>query len=171
MGTLCTVVSTWSFVYWPIALLLAYVTIAGFYVHQARQRGVGTRISPYIVVGVMIAALVTAAALWLAHHPLWPGASVVGPAPTQSVYQLASPAAAIGLALLVLARVERNRALLAFSLVYLVIALMPINFGGGIIAHPSPWDFLPHLLTPAAVLLLGSLGFAAIRPTAERHGR
>jgi len=68
-----------------------------------------------------------------------------------------SPEGAIGLALLVLARVERNRALLVFGLVYLVI----VGFGW-ILLPLTLWLFL---VTTAAVLLLGSIGFAL----AERH--
>ncbi len=65
--------------------------------------------------------------------------------------RLASPAAAIGLALLVLARVERNVALLVFGLAYLVV----VGWG---------WMLTPHSAwlsqaTLAAMLLLGSIGF------------
>jgi uncharacterized membrane protein YqjE len=73
--------------------------------------------------------------------------------------RLATPEAAIGLALLVLAWVERNRALLVFGLVYLVI----VGFGW-ILTPRSPWA---HQATMAVVLLLGSIGFAL----AERRAR
>jgi hypothetical protein len=66
--------------------------------------GVGTRIRPYVVVGVVVAVLLAAASLWLAHHPFLPGPLILGLAPvTLWVSQLATPALAIGLALLVLA--------------------------------------------------------------------
>ena len=39
--------------------------------------------------------------------------------------------------------------------------------GGQIIHSTSPWFFLPHLLFPAALLLLGSAAFALLRPAAE----
>jgi hypothetical protein len=71
-----------------------------------------------------------------------------------------SPQGAIGLALLVLAWVERNRALLVFSLVYLAI----VGFGWIVLPH-SPWLFLA---STAAVLLLGSLGFALAERRAQR---
>ena len=156
-GRICVAYSLGAFVYWPLALVLAYAVIAAFYVHRARSRGVGTRVRSYVLAGVIIALVATAVSLWFVTHP-----GVVGfpspPSPgTIVAYRLVSPAGAIGLALLVLARVERNRALLVFGLAYLVI----VGFG---------WIFTPHstwLLpaTTAAVLLLGSIGFAL----AERH--
>jgi hypothetical protein len=153
-------------VYWPVALVLAYAAIAGFYVRQSRRRGVGTRIRPYVVAGVVIAIALAAAAVWRALHPPLPASSgqIHFAAPTFSIYALATPAVAIGLALLVLAWVERNRALLAYSLVYLVIVLVD---SGRVIRSSSPWYFLPQLLIPAAVLLLGSAGFALFRPATE----
>jgi len=77
--------------------------------------------------------------------------------------RLASPSGAIGLALLVLAWAERNRALLVFTLGYLVIVLVPITFGW--VMPLSPWSFLPRLVIQGSVLLLGGIGFAlAQRP-------
>jgi hypothetical protein len=61
---------------------------------------------------------------------------------------------------LVLAWVERNRALLVFGLVYLVI----VDFGWILIPR-SPRLFLA---STAAVLLLGSLGFAFAERRAQR---
>jgi hypothetical protein len=163
-----------EFVYWSTALLLGYAAIAAFYVRQSRRRGVGTSIRPYIVVGVVIAVVVAAAWLWLATHPLidlpaTPDPSIpihVGPA-VAVVHGLATPLTAIGLALLVLARVERSPALFAFGLVYLVIVLVE---GSLPIHSPWPWYRQPFLV-PAVVLLLGSVGFALFRPTTERHPR
>jgi len=157
-------------VYWPIALVLAYAAIAGFYIHHSRRRGVGTRIRPYAVVGVAIAALLTAASVWRAFHPLIPLSStqIHVTAPVHIFSALATPATAIGLALLVLAWVERSRALLAYSIVYLVIVLVD---SGRIIHSSSQWGFLPTLLIPAAVLLLGSAGFALFRPPTEPQPR
>jgi hypothetical protein len=165
----CWSVAPWQFAYWPIALILAYVAIAGFYVYQSRRRGVGTRIQPYVVVGVIIAVLVTAATLWQVHQPPSPRGS--GASLTQLVDQLRSPAAAIGLALLVLAWVERNRALVWFSLAYLVVVLAPISWFPGENQNPGQWGFLPRLLIIAGVLLLGSLYFATVRPTTRSRAR
>jgi hypothetical protein len=80
--------------------------------------------------------------------------------------RLTSPQAAIGLALLVLARVERSWALLLFTVGYLVITLASFGFDSSL-THPSAWFFLPHLLVTAGALLVGSAGFAI----AERRGK
>jgi uncharacterized membrane protein YqjE len=159
-GRVCVGLSPGAYVYWPLALVLGYAAIAAFYVHRARKRGVGTRVRPYVITGTIIAVVATGASLWLATHAEdfgFPGP----PSPaTALLYRLATPAAAIGLALLVLAWVERNRALLVFGLVYLVI----VGFGW-IFTPQSPWS---HQATTAAVLLLGSLGFALAERRAAR---
>ncbi|MEV4826347.1 hypothetical protein [Micromonospora sp. NPDC049274] len=163
--------------YWTVALVLAYAAIAGFYLRRSRLRGVGTPIRPYVVAGVALALLMAAVSVWLTFHPLIPVPAdpfstdpaeiEVGPA-AWLINGLASPTAVIALALLVLARVERNWALLAYSLVYLAIVMVQ---GGQVIHSTSPWFFLPHLLVPAALLLLGSAAFALLQPTTEVQGR
>jgi hypothetical protein len=166
---ICTVYSTAGFVYWPIALVLAYVAIAAFYVHRSRARGVGTRVRPYVTAGIIIAVLLTCASLWAAHHPPIGGLDILwlhGPQSFSLFSRLVGPACAIGLALLVLAWAERNRALLLFTLGYLVIVLVPITFGW-VITRPTPWAHTPHLVIFGSVLLLGGLGFAL----AERPAR
>ena len=79
--------------------------------------------------------------------------------------RLVAPWGTIGVALLVLARLERNVALLVFTLGYLAVVLVPINFGWS--AH---WGiqtaFLPQQVINGAVLLLGAIGFAVAR---RRH--
>ena len=77
--------------------------------------------------------------------------------------RLISPEAAIGVALLVLAWAERNRALLLLTLGYLAVVLVPTRFGWVL---DSPWHFLPSLVIDGSVLLLGGIGFAlAQRPS------
>jgi hypothetical protein len=82
--------------------------------------------------------------------------------------RLVSPWGVIGVALLVLARLERNVALLLFTLVYLALVLLVLPMGDG---WGSPhWGIragfaLPQLVS-GAVLLLGAVGFAAAR---RRH--
>jgi hypothetical protein len=161
--SVCTAYIPSVWVYWPIALVLGYVVIARFSINQSRRRGVGSRIRPYVIVGVVLAGLLAAALLWEAAHPLVPAFDV---SPTHApFYGLATPAPAIGLALLVLAWVERNWALFAYSVVYVVFVLVQAN---QVIHSSSHWYFLPHLLIPAAILLLGSAGFAMFRPATER---
>jgi hypothetical protein len=150
------VYSPWAFFYWPVALVAAYIAIIGFYLRRSRSLGVGTRVRPYVVAGIVLALLLTALSLWAAHHPLWQ--SHISSPLTRVPYQLGVPTAAIGLGLLVLARVERSWALLGFTVVYLAAGLAAGNFGR-VVTRPSPWAFLPHVVVTAAVLLLGSLGF------------
>jgi hypothetical protein len=157
----CTGVIPGVLVYWPVALVLAYVAIAGFYTRQARRRGVGTHIRSYVVVGVVLAALLAAASLWRESHPRLP---LPGVLVHLTPLGLVTPATAIGLALLVLALAERSRGLLVYGLVYLVVVMVESS---RVIHSSSPWYFLPQLLIPAALLLAGSAGFSVFRPTAE----
>lgn len=171
--TVCRVPNPTELGYWTVALMLAYAVIAGFYVRQSRRRGVGTPIRPYVVAGVALAVLMVAVSIWSTFHPPIPVPAdpfstdpveiEVGPA-GWLILGLASPTVVIGLALLVLAWVERHWALLAYSLVYLVIVVI---MGSQVIHSTSRWFFLPHLLVPAALLLLGSAAFALFRPTTE----
>jgi hypothetical protein len=155
-------------VYWPVALLLSYSAIVAFYIHQSRLRGVGTRIRPFVIIGAVIAVIVVAGSLWRAQH-LASQTQLIPARPHASVLELSNATAAIGLALLVLAWFERNRVLAAFSVVYLAVILGSYRVGWG--SHPSQWHFLPQLLLPVAMLLVASVGFALIRPAAERPPR
>jgi hypothetical protein len=144
--------------------------IAAFYIRRSRERGIGTPIRPYVVAGVILAVVSAAATAWLAFHPmapLTPGRIHVSTA-AWLLHGLATPLTAIGLALLVLARVERSPALLAYGLVYVAVVLAQ---GYRVVHSHSPWYFLPYLLVPAALLLAGSAGFGLIRPDAERSAR
>jgi hypothetical protein len=159
-GQVCIGFSPGSYVYWPLALVLAYAAIAAFYVHRARRRGVGTRVRPYVITGIIVAVVATGASLWLVTHSGIVGYPLAAPsAAGRLLYRLVSPEGAIGLALLVLARVERNRALLVFGLVYLAIV------GFSWILAPSFWSI--QVIT-AAVLLFGSIGFAFAERRAMR---
>jgi len=154
---ICSVYSDAEFVYWPIALVLAYVAIAAFYIRRSRARGVGTRVRPYAIAGIIIAVALTGVALWEVRNPPVHPMGLDGLA-----YQLARPEGAIGFALLVLAWAERNRVLLLLTLVYLVAVLMPITFGP--VQPNPPWYFYPAIFQ-GSVLLLGGIGSAlAQRP-------
>jgi hypothetical protein len=159
-GRVCLAFSPASYVYWPLALVLAYAAITAFYVRRARRRGVGTPVRPYVLAGVIIAVAATAASLWLVAHPNALGIPFLPSSGKGYLYRLASPEAAIGLALLVLSQVERSAALLAFSLAYLVV----VAFGWMLDPHSSV--FLQPL--SAGVLLLGSIGFALAELRARR---
>jgi hypothetical protein len=155
-GTTCRFWLESAVIYWPLALLLAYAAIAYCYVRVARARGLSTRVLPYVFTGVALAALLTAVGLtlhYLVPQPMTPPGAVV------RLFRLVEPAGAIGLALLVLAWLERHLALLLFTLGYLVVVLVPVNFGWG--THWGlNWGFAPALVISGGMLLLGGLGFA-----------
>jgi hypothetical protein len=160
-GRTCLAFSPWSYVYWPLALVLAYAAVAVFYLHRARRRGVGTPVRPYVWAGIIIAAAAAGASLWLVTHPEAAGYPSAAPPPaTELLYRLVSPEAGIGLALLVLAWVERHTALLLFGLMYLAVA------GSGWIDDHRSWPRF-FLVVTAAMLIGGSAGFGL----AERRAR
>ena len=160
----CSIYVPATLVYWPIALVAAYIAIAAFSLHRAQARGLGTRIRPYVIVGIIVAVIATAVALWADRHPA--GGYNLGFVHLQGLWFMRAVSAfgAIGLALLVLAWVERNRALAVFTAGYLVVVLVAPAARSGL-GHASVWDFLPRFLINAGVLALGGLGFAlAQRP-------
>ncbi|MFB9547665.1 hypothetical protein ACFFR1_29575 [Micromonospora sagamiensis] len=147
--------------YWLTAAVLAYVVIAGGYLRVARARGVGVRVLPYVLTGValsvvLFAAIAAGAGAWIVPDPqalLDPSAAV------QVLFRLLTPTGGIGLALLVLAWLERHVALLLFALGYLAVVLVPINLGWGV-HWGGQWEDAPMLVISGGVLLLGSVGFA-----------
>lgn len=162
-GRVCSAYSTAGLVYWPVALVLAYVAIAAFYIRRSQARGVGTRVRPYVIAGVILALAMTGAALWTLHDPLVGEHGLLGLPGLSSV--VGSWSCAIGLAVLVLAWAERNRPLAVLAICYLVIVLVPISFGWAI--DHRQWFFLPQLVIDGSVLLLGGIGFLL----AQRPGR
>jgi hypothetical protein len=160
---LCSIYSNAEFIYWPIVLVLAYAAIAAFYIRRARAQGIETRVRPYVIAGIIIAAACIGAAFWEVLNPAPPGQFGLSLA-----HRLASPGAAIGLALLVLAWGERNRALLLLTLGYLVIVLTPVGYVKAT-SIDSLLAYLP-LIIHGAILLLGGIGFALaqrpLRPSA-----
>lgn len=144
-------------VYWPMALVLAYSAISAFYVRRSRDRGVGSRVQPYVVVGIALSVLLAEVSLRCAFHPIAPKASAQVLQTSLTWNALITPVVAIGLGLLVLAWVEHNVLLLVFTAGYLVVVLAQAD---RVIQGSSQWSFLPQLLIPAAVLALGSGAFA-----------
>lgn len=159
-GKLCSFSREGALYYWPPALLLAYGLIALGYVRVARARGLGTRVRPYVITGgvltVLFAAAWVAARLYFPSHPTQFSSWVL------VVDRLIAPWGTIGVALLVLARLERNVALLVFTLGYLAVVLVPIDFGWGH-GYGIRTTFLPQQVINGAVLLLGAIGFALAR--------
>jgi hypothetical protein len=156
-GADCRVYSDADFVYWPVALALAYGAIAAVYIRRSRARGIGTRVRPYAVAGLVIAVLLTGVALWDLRHPA--DGQFLGLNTNGFPAGLASPGAAIGLGLLVLAWAERNRALLGLALVYLLAVLAPLTLSGN--QPGTSWYSLPAV-AQGSLLLLGGLAFALV---------
>ncbi|MBB4980689.1 MULTISPECIES: hypothetical protein [Streptomyces] len=176
-GGSCTLVSQGSPVYWPVGLALAYTATAYFYVRRSRSRGVGTPVRPYVLTGIALVALSSATALWTLRHGIpGPGEQVdlwglhldPGSGVTLFLERLAGNATAVGLPLLVLARVERSRALLLLAVAYLAVELVPLPTGWAGIPATSAWASLPHFAVPGVLLLLGALGFRLAEPTGRR---
>jgi hypothetical protein len=147
--------------------VVAYVLIGAIFVHRARTRGVGARVRPYVVWGILLVGVASLVAFWAVQHPLW-WAQIGAGLSSQAqpwLHRLVGPLGVIGLGLLIRAVVERSRALAAFSVVYLttVVASAPTRFHGG---PPSPWAFPPGVLVPGLVLLAGSGVFGVL----ERKG-
>ncbi|HWS35664.1 MAG TPA: hypothetical protein VN408_23350 [Actinoplanes sp.] len=150
------------FLFWPPAMFVAYTAIAVCYVRVARSRGLGARVLPYAITGAVLSVVSLTA--WLIAQHLWFTDPPVGPFPAWVLLldRLIGPAGTIGLALLVLARLERNLALLIFALGYLVIVLFPVESSGADVRSA----FVAQQIVNGTVLLLGAAGFALTR---RRH--
>nr|BFE66217.1 hypothetical protein GCM10020063_107430 [Dactylosporangium thailandense] len=142
--------------FWPPALLLSYAAIAVCYVRVARERGLGARVLPYAITGIALTVLFTAA--WIAARLYFPSHPQRLPEWVLVVDRLIAPWGTIGVALLVLARLERNLGLLVFTVAYLAVVLVPIDLGWHWQGQESTW-FLPQQFINGTVLLLGAIGF------------
>lgn len=160
-GQVCRVWQPWADFYWLTATAIAYVVIARGYLRVARDRGVDARVLPYVLTGVGVAVLLTVLELAGAGAWILPDlqARLHPPAYALVLFRLLSPTGGIGLALLVLAWLERHVALLLFTLAYLVVVLVPVTsgWGGGWLAD---WQHGPMLALGGGLLALGSAGFA-----------
>ena len=148
----CTAYPPALLVYWPTALVLAYVVIAAFYIRRSQARGVGTRVRPYVVAGIVLALAMTGALVWTLYHPL--AFTLAGPGLFSALH---SYPFAIGLALVVLSWGERNGALLALALGYLTVVLVTATVGP--VSGHGWLGFPVQLVIPGSVLLLGGIGF------------
>jgi len=146
--------------YWPAALLLAYAAIAVSYLRAARARGVGTRVLPYAITGAVTTVLFTAA--WVAAALYFPSHPIAFSSWVLVLDRLIAPWGMIGVALLVLAWLERNVALLVFTVGYLALVLLvlPMNEGWNSPGWGIRTAFAIPQLISGAVLLLGAIGFA-----------
>ncbi|MET7751291.1 hypothetical protein [Micromonospora sp. NPDC005367] len=155
--------------YWQVATAMAYVAIAYGYLRAARARGLGGRVMPYVLTGIALNVLVQLVALLIANEGWGMSEGLERPdGLAMFLTRLIDWGPAIGVALLVLAWLERHLALLLFAAGYLAVLLVPVNFGWG--THwGGNWQFLPPLVIQGVVLLLGGLGFVlAQRPWQHR---
>lgn len=171
----CTAYSPGEIWYWLAALLVAYAVIAMFYLRRSTERGVGTRVQPYVVTGLILLALAIAWSVWAVANPGYfaEHLHVAGATPTGVFNRLASPAGAIGLALIVLAWIERSVLLAAVTAVYLALVVTAAGRHARfsrIPFHPqvAPWGFLPHVLILGGVLLAGSV-VLRLSPPGQAH--
>lgn len=157
----CRIYSTSGLIYWPIALVIAYVAISILYSRRSRARGAETRVEMYVGVGIGLAVLLTGASLLMAHLSVGDHVVFGVHLREQSLgifFRLIGPSCSIGLALIVLAKLEGNRALLAFDLVYLIIVLLPVNFGW--VTHGTRWYDSPNRIIDGTALFIGGVIFA-----------
>ncbi len=161
-----------------VGLALAYAATAFFLRHIRRSRNRGEDPARlYILTGIVLGGLVTATTLWAIRHGMpKPGQPLdlwglhLDPASRAAMllHRLIGNATTIGLPLLVLCWVERSRALLLLTAVYLAIDLVPLTDGWAGIPYTSPWSSLPHYAVQGVFLLLGALGFGLAEPPAKR---
>ncbi|AGZ42896.1 hypothetical protein [Actinoplanes friuliensis] len=147
--------------YWPPALLLAYGAIAVAYVRTTRARGVGARVLPYAITGAATTVVFTAA--WIAAAVYFPDHPIEFSQWVLLIDRLIAPWGTIGVALLVLARLERNVALLVFTLAYLVLVVLVLPMNDGLSSGGIRAGFAIPQLIAAVALLLGAAGFALAR--------
>jgi hypothetical protein len=147
--------------YWPPALLLAYGAIAVAYVRTTRARGVGARVLPYAITGAATTVVFTAA--WIAAAVYFPDHPIEFSQWVLLIDRLIAPWGTIGVALLVLARLERNVALLVFTLAYLVLVVLVLPMNDGLSSGGIRAGFAIPQLIAGVALLLGAAGFALAR--------
>lgn len=172
-GVDCHAYSTWGVWYWPVALIVAYFGISTFYIRRAHAQGLETRIRNFVIAGILIAVVVTAMGYWTVHLPI-SNADLLDPHPQESLIgllpRIATPAFAIGVSLLVLARIERNRHLLLVDIAYLAVVLVPINFGWNL-SQSRDWNFLPRLVIEGSLLFIAAIGFALTQRAVRKSTR
>jgi hypothetical protein len=164
--SLCVAYPTLALWYWPVALVAGYTAISLYAIRRSRAIGVGPRIATYVSIGVLVGLLGTAWAAWAYTHPdfIAHTLNVTALGTGFPLLSLAGPAAAIAVAIVLLAWRERDALLASVAVVYLGVAVwgptrhtpFPPGQAPSLPIAASPWVFLPHLLTEAAVLLLGA---------------
>ncbi|MHB8452149.1 MAG: hypothetical protein ACYDAQ_17120 [Mycobacteriales bacterium] len=77
--------------------MLGCVGISGFYLHRARQRGVGTRVQPFVAFGVLLVVLAMGSAFGAIFHPavLAQSLHLESSQTTNVLFRIASPAGVV----------------------------------------------------------------------------
>ena len=166
--TLCRVYTPWGQIYWPIALVASYIAVSIYYRKRSLARGVETSAKSYVIIGIALSILLSFASFLIAHIRLRRYEFLAFHLDEHSMslfLRLISPAGSIGLALLYLARFERNRILLLIDLVYLVVVLGPINFGW--VVEGAPWGMLPSRVIDGGILFVAGIGLALFQHRQE----
>ena len=145
-------------VFWLVAGPLGYVLTAGFYLLQARRRGVATSIRAYVLTGLGLFALLVAISTPLIPVPVHGNLLVRG----------LTPLLAVALGLFVLARVERSWALLAFAVPFLALCVTANLYDMENVVYRlglSSAGPEVNVIVVGSVLLLAGVGFglAAVR--------
>jgi hypothetical protein len=143
LARVCTAYPPALLVYWPTALVLAYVVIAAFYIRRSQARGVA---------GIILALAMTGSLVWTLYHPL--AFPLAGPGLFSALH---SYPFAIGVALVVLSWAERNGALLALALGYSAVVLVTATVGS--VSGHRGLGYPVQLVIAGSVLLLGGIGF------------
>ena len=177
-GKVCVAYSPGPLWYWLVATVLTYIAISLYYLSRARRRGVGSHIQMFVVSGIVLLVLVTAWSVWTLADPAIVVRDLhVGSSPPADVLsRVASPAGAIGLALVVLAWVESSVAVASVAAVYLLAVLTAVGrhtVRSSALVPPrlDPWGFLPHVLILGGVLLVGSAAVAVTQRWAQVPGK
>ena len=150
----CRIYSFSGLFYWPIALVIAYAVISYFYKTRSRELGAETSAGKYVIPGMIISIL-----LGLASYLLYLVSSgqnsrlesyFLDPS-NALIFRAISPAFSICLALLFLARFERNLLLFICDVLYGVIVLWPPVRG---IESHGFWSLAPNRVVDGGFLLL-----------------
>jgi hypothetical protein len=111
--------------FWLVAVPLAYVAVAMYYIARSRRTGLQSRIWPFAVGGIALFGLLLATApgvVALFHPPEWLVAWQTG---LGDLYiRGLTPVLIIALGFFVLARMERSWALFWISFVFLIVAFL-----------------------------------------------
>jgi len=150
-GSVCTIHSALALWYWPVALMTGYLVITWFYLRRSHHRGVGTRVQPYVAVGAVLTLLVTLWALWANAHPafLVDTLRLRSGEPTVFLYRIASPAGAIGLALLLLDGSDEVTVRLKPSITHSALPLARVEESIAVRGHGSAAAARDHAALPA----------------------